>query len=260
MTDEPPPGSSTGRDSRGALTPAARQLTPMRGSRLRSASARRSTRSGTTRRGPDQGVRLRRAQARHRSPRLPGLQLDVRRLPGRDDGLGDDRRGGEATGAVRRDPMAMLPFCGYHMASYWNHWLQFGREVPDPPRIFGVNWFRRGETVRSSGRVRREHARSPLDRRASERPGSRNRARSGGCRATRTSTGAVSRTSPGAVRRPHVDRPRRVADELLAHEQLFSNLYDRLPKEMIFVRQLLLSSLFRSPEHWQVGGDNGAAD
>ena len=50
------------------------------------------------------------------------------------------------------------------------------------------------------------------------------------------------------------------ADELLAHEQLFSNLYDRLLKEMIFVRQLLLSSLFRSPEHWQVGGDNGAAD
>ena len=48
------------------------------------------------------------------------------------------------------------------------------------------------------------------------------------------------------------------AQELLDHEALFSDLYDRLPKEMIFVRQLLLSALFRSPEHWQVGGDNEA--
>ena len=46
--------------------------------------------------------------------------------------------------------------------------------------------------------------------------------------------------------------------ELLDHEALFSDLYDRLPKEMIFVRQLMLSALLRSPEHWQVGGDNEA--
>jgi phosphoenolpyruvate carboxykinase (GTP) len=45
------------------------------------------------------------------------------------------------------------------------------------------------------------------------------------------------------------------ARELLSHEELFSNLYDRLPKEMIFVRQLLLSALFRSPELWQIGGE-----
>ena len=47
------------------------------------------------------------------------------------------------------------------------------------------------------------------------------------------------------------------ARELLSHEELFSNLYDRLPKEMIFVRQLLLSALFRSPARWEVSGDNG---
>ncbi|MBV9865424.1 MAG: phosphoenolpyruvate carboxykinase (GTP) [Abitibacteriaceae bacterium] len=157
-------------------------------------------------------------------------------------------------GVIRRDPFAMLPFCGYHMADYFNHWLEFGRLIPNPPRIFNVNWFRTDENGNFLW------------------PGFSDNMRVLKWIVQRANGQAVGIEGPigwmpryrdldwrgledFSRERFHelmsVDRNEWNA-EILSHEELFIKLYDRLPKELLSVRDLILSSLWRSPEHWEI--------
>ncbi len=153
-------------------------------------------------------------------------------------------------GEVRRDPFAMLPFAGYHMASYINHWLQFGRSIPDPPRMFHVNWFRKdadgkfmwpgyGENMRVLKWI--------VERARTKAAG------------TETQLGRVPEyddldwTGLENFSKEDFEKVMSIDTELwkkeiLSHEELFIKLYDRLPKELPSVRELLLSSLWSEPE------------
>jgi len=161
-------------------------------------------------------------------------------------------------GKVRRDPFAMLPFMGYNMGDYVNHWLQFGRDLANPPRIFSVNWFRKdengkfvwpgyGENMRVlKWIVQRVH---------------------GGSSAVECPigwmpryedldwTGIESFSKEDFAKIMTIDREP-WKQELLSHEELFSKLYDKLPKEFYFMRELLLSALWRSPEHWSLAPEH----
>ncbi len=165
--------------------------------------------------------------------------------------------GSEATAAAigqaatRRDPMAMLPFCGYNMADYFTHWLNFGRKVANPPRIFRANWFRKdengkfiwpgfGENMRVlKWIVDRVHGRgyaveSPI-----------------GWMPRHEDMDWTGLNFP-AQKFYELMAVNRAAgtSEAHAHEEQFDQFFDRLPKEFIFERELLRSRLWRSPEHW----------
>ncbi|MFO0632742.1 MAG: phosphoenolpyruvate carboxykinase (GTP) [Nannocystaceae bacterium] len=170
--------------------------------------------------------------------------------------------GSEATAAavgqaaMRRDPFAMLPFCGYNMADYFNHWLNVGRRIPNPPRIFRVNWFRRGTDGKFLWPGYGDNMRVLkwiIDR------------VKGRGYAIESPLGWMPRHEDINWQGSNFDQEKfhelmSVAKEpgnveAHAHEELFDRFFDRLPKEFVYERELLRSRLWRSPDRW--GAESG---
>jgi phosphoenolpyruvate carboxykinase (GTP) len=160
-------------------------------------------------------------------------------------------------GEVRRDPFAMLPFCGYNMSDYFNHWLNIGRQITNPPRIFGVNWFRKDANGNFIWPGFSENMR--ILKWIVERA-------NGHGKAVESPIGRMPRyedidwrgmenfPKERFIELQSIDRSV-WEQELLSHEELFLKRYDRLPKELIFVRQLIQSAIWRSPKRWGMGHD-----
>jgi phosphoenolpyruvate carboxykinase (GTP) len=145
-------------------------------------------------------------------------------------------------GKVRRDPMAMLPFCGYHMADYFRHWIKMQRSLTETPRIFHVNWFRKDSNGKFMWPGFSENMRVLkwiVDRAHGRALG------------RETPIGWMPRYSD--IEWKGLDGfPKEKFDELqafdraawrsevIAHEELFLMLHDHLPPEMVYERELLI--------------------
>jgi phosphoenolpyruvate carboxykinase (GTP) len=151
---------------------------------------------------------------------------------------------GAPVGHVRRDPMAMLPFCGYHMGDYFRHWIKMQRSLSVTPRIFHVNWFRKDENGKFLWPGYSENMR--VLKWIVDRVRGRAQAKETpvgwtpyfddinwrGLDFPRATFDEIQRIDPTAWKR-----------EVIDHEELFIALHDHLPAEMIYERELLICRL-----------------
>ena len=153
-------------------------------------------------------------------------------------------------GEIRRDPYAMLPFCGYHMGDYFDHWLDIGRKTNHPVPIFRVNWFLKkdgkflwpgfGDNMRVlKWIIDRVHGRA----KAVESPVGLMPTYEDidwtGLEMTREEFNELMTIDKAAWK-----------SELLAQEELFVKLSERLPQELVMERQMLLRRLNRTTGTW----------
>lgn len=150
-----------------------------------------------------------------------------------------------AVGRVRRDPMAMLPFCGYNMGHYFRHWIEMRRLITHLPRIFHVNWFRKsadgkflwpgfGQNMRVLEWIfkRCVGCIAGHEKQIGWVPHFEDFNTNGLDSFTRADFDAAMAFKPDEWR-----------DELISQGELYLNLYDHLPKELIFQRELLAGRL-----------------
>jgi len=150
-----------------------------------------------------------------------------------------------AVGQVRRDPMAMLPFAGYNMGQYLDHWLTLRKQIKRPPRIFQVNWFRRDKEGRPLWPGFGENMR--VLKWIFERC-------AGTVTADETPIGLMPRLDQfsiegmGGYDRATLEKAFEISiddwkQEILLQDELFMKLYHDLPKEFLFQKELLISRL-----------------
>lgn len=148
-------------------------------------------------------------------------------------------------GQVRRDPMAMLPFCGYNMSLYFRHWLNMRKLIKYPPLIFGVNWFRKDKEGNFLWPGYGDNMRvlQWIVNRCKGRANARETAV--GWMPDFADFNAAGLKNFGEKEFDEVQKIDREEwqRELLQQDELFFKLYERLPKEMIFQRELLVSRL-----------------
>jgi phosphoenolpyruvate carboxykinase (GTP) len=155
-------------------------------------------------------------------------------------------------GTVRRDPFAMLPFCGYHMGDYFRHWIETGHRLKNPPLIFGVNWFKKDENGSYLWSGFGDNTR------ILQWILNRTRGKSKGVESPIGWTPSFEDIDWRGLPEMTLNRFSQLMEidrelwksELLSQETFFEKLYDRLPREISLIRELLLSAIWKSPEKW----------